>query len=138
MKKIMSYFLLATMLISCNDALDIQVIYPFDLQVMPVIRRIKFGETAEIRCQIVREGYYAGTQFFIRYFQTDGDGELRLDDGRVLTPNDLFRLEKDAFRLYYTSYSKEQQVIDIYVEDTHKQIVQRTFVFQHEIERKEE
>lgn len=49
---------------------------------------------AEIRCQIVKEGDYQDTKFFIRMFQPDGVGELRLDDGRVLLPNDLYPLKK--------------------------------------------
>lgn len=55
--------------------------------------KIVQGETAEIRCQLVKEGNYDGSRFFIRYFQTDGKGELRIDDGTVLLPNDLYPLD---------------------------------------------
>lgn len=42
-------------LVSCNDYLEISQIYRFNLETMPVVSRIKKGETVEIRCQITRE-----------------------------------------------------------------------------------
>ena len=122
----------------CNDTLDIQQVYSFDLYTMPVPKRIIEGETLEIRCEIVKEGNYAGNVFYIRYFQPDGRGELKLDDGRVLLPNDLYPLKKEVFRLYYTSQSKEQQVIDIYIEDTFRQVVHKSFSFSNESVKEEE
>ena len=116
----------------CNDTLDIQQVYSFDLYTMPVPKRIIEGETVEIRCEIVKEGNYTGNMFYIRFFQPDGRGELKLDDGRFLLPNDLYPLKKEVFRLYYTSQSKEQQVIDIYIEDTFRQVVHKSFSFSNE------
>ena len=84
------------------------------------------------QCQLVKEGDYQDTKFFIRMFQTDGVGELRLDDGRVLLPNDLYPLDKETFRMYYTSHCTDQQVIDVYIEDNHGQVVQKTFSFQND------
>ena len=132
MKRILSCILLCVLLSGCNDTLDIQQVYSFDLYTMPVPKRIIEGETVEIRCEIVKEGNYAENVFYIRYFQSDGKGGLRLDDGRVLLPNDLYPLKKDVFRLYYTSQSKEQRVIDIYIEDTFRQVVHKSFSFSNE------
>ena len=139
MKKIKSFFgitagLVAIMLLAlaCNDDMDIHKVYAFDLVCMPVQKKIVQGEVAEIRCQIVKEGDYQDTKFFIRYFQPDGIGELRLDDGRVLLPNDLYPLKKETFRIYYTSHCTDQQVIDVYIEDNHRQVVQKTFSFQND------
>ena len=139
MKKTKSFFgitawLVAMMLraLACNDDLDINKVYAFDLVCMPVQKKIVQGEVAEIRCQIVKEGDYQDTKFFIRYFQPDGIGELRLDDGRVLLPNDLYPLKKETFRIYYTSHCTDQQVIDVYIEDNHRQVVQKTFSFQND------
>jgi hypothetical protein len=142
MKKTLSYFLYAMLLAgivcACNDGLDITQKYAFDLQYMPYVKRIMEGETIEIRCKIVREGEYEDTEFYIRYFQPDGKGELRLDDGRLLTPNDSFRLKKEAFRLYYTSRCADQQTVDVYIEDSFGQLVQKTFAFSGEQTEKEE
>ena len=139
MKKIKHFFgitawLVAMMLlaVACTDSMDIYKVYTFDLAVMPVQKRIVQGETAEIRCQIVKEGAYQETKFFIRYFQPDGKGELRLDNGTVLSPNDLYPLSQETFRMYYTSHCTDQQVIDVYIEDNHGQVVQKTFSWQND------
>ena len=139
MKKIKTFFgitawLAVIMLLAsaCSSDMDINKVYAFDLVCMPVQKKIVQGEVAEIRCQIVKEGDYQDTKFFIRYFQPDGIGELRLDDGRVLLPNDLYPLKKETFRIYYTSHCTDQQVIDVYIEDNHRQVVQKTFSFQND------
>jgi hypothetical protein len=136
MKWFASYFLytllLAAIVCACNDGLDITQMYAFDLRTMPVPKKIVQGETVEIRCEIVKEGNYSDTRYSIRYFQVDGIGELRLDDGRLLTPNDLFPLTKEGFRLYYTSRCTDQQNIDIYIVDSFSQTVKKTISFTNE------
>lgn len=136
MKQFATYFLytmlIACIVLACNDSPDITVVYGFDLETMPVPKRISENETVEIRCQIVKEGNYSGTRYCIRYFQTDGKGELRLDDGRILTPNDLFPLKREEFRLYYTSHCTDSQTFDIYIEDSNGQVVQKTFSFSND------
>ena len=118
--------------LACSNDLDIRQSYLFDLETMPVPKRLVQGETAEIRCQLVREGNYEDARYYIRYFQPDGAGELRLDDGTLLLPNDLYPLKKEVFRLYYTSRCTDQQTIDVYIEDNFGQVVQKTFSFQNE------
>lgn len=136
MKKFLAYFLytllLSAIVCACSDDLDIQQAYTFDLVTMPVQKKIVQGETAEIRCQLVKEGEYEQAQFYIRYFQPDGVGELKMDDGTVFLPNDLYPLNKTTFRLYYTSNCTDQQVIDIYIEDNFGQVVQKTFSWQND------
>jgi len=136
MKKFLAYFLytllLSAIVCACSSDLDVQQAYKFDLVTMPVQKRIVQGETAEIRCQLVKEGDYQDTRFFIRYFQPDGVGELKMDDGTVFLPNDLYPLNKTTFRLYYTSNCTDQQVIDVYIEDNFGQVVQKTFSWQND------
>lgn len=117
---------------ACSDKLDVQQVYEFDLATLPVQTEVVMGEEAEIRCQLVRSGEYRDTRYFIRMFQTDGKGQLRLDDGTVLLPNDLYPLEKETFRLYYKSLSTDQQSIDIYIIDSHGQMIQKSFSFNNE------
>jgi len=124
--------LLGVVVCGCNNELDIQQDYSFDLVTLPVQNKIAQGETAEIRCTLVREGEFKQAQYFIRYFQPDGKGELKMENGTVLLPNDLYPLEKMVFRLYYTSHSTDQQSIDIYIEDNFGQVVQKTFSWQSE------
>jgi len=136
MKRFSSYILytllLAAVVLACNDRLDIVQIYGFDLQTLPVPKTVVQNETVEIRCQLVKQGDYSAAEYAIRYFQPDGKGELRLDDGTLLTPNDLFALKKDVFRLYYTSRSTDQQTIDIYIVDNSGQVVKKSFSFSGE------
>ena len=136
MKKTLAYFLytllLSAIVCACSDDLDIHKVYTYDLVCMPVQKKIVQGETAEIRCQLVKKGDYEQTKFFIRYFQPDGKGELRMDDGTLLLPNDRYPLDRTTFRLYYTSRSTDQQVIDVYIEDNHGQVIQKTFSFQND------
>ena len=70
--------------------------------------------------------------YSIRYFQVDGKGELKLDDGRILKPNDLYVLKKDVFRLYYTSRCTDSRTIDVYIEDAFGQVVQKSFNFSNQ------
>ena len=139
MKRIKTFFgitawLAAIMLLAlaCSNDMDINKVYAFDLVCMPVQKKIVQGEVAEIRAQIVKEGSYQDTKFYIRYFQVDGKGQLELDKGTILLPNDLYLLEKETFRMYYTSHCTDQQVIDVYIEDSFGQVVQKTFSFQND------
>jgi hypothetical protein len=120
------------MMTSCNDELDIQQMYPFTVTTMPVQSRIQLGETAEIRFQLHREGYYSETKYFIRYFQSDGKGILKMADGMLFLPNDLYPLPSETFQLYYTSTSTDQQKIDVYIEDNFGQVEVLSFSWRNE------
>ena len=125
------YIVAALVLVTaCNDSLDIQQAYPFTVETLPVPKKLKVGETAEIRCQLVRGGYCQPYQ--IRYFQPDGKGKLEMDNGTVFLPNDLYPLEKEMFRLYYTSASTDQQTIDIYIINSFGRMQQVSFSFNND------
>ena len=103
---------------SCSDDLDIQQEYPFTVEAMPVADKIAGGQTVEIRLEIKAEGNFSGTVYTLRYFQPDGKGSLKMEDGTVLKPNDRYLLNELRFRLYYTSQSADaSQTIDLYFED---------------------
>jgi len=55
-----------------------------------------------------------------------------MDNGTMFLPNDLYPLEKEIFRLYYTSASTDQQTIDIYVIDSFGQIQQLSLSFNND------
>ena len=103
-KIIMGCYIVAALVLvtACNDNLDIQQAYPFSIETLPVPKRLKVGETAEIRCRL------------------------------VFLPNDLYPLEKETFRLYYTSASTDQQTIDIYIIDSFGQMQQLTLSFNND------
>lgn len=105
----------------------------FQLITLPVQHRIVKGETIEIRCKIKKADKNNQASYAIRYFQPDGKGILRMDDGTIFKPNDLYLLDRETFRLYYTSLSEGQHTIDVYVEDSFEQVVQKTFSWQNAI-----
>ena len=90
--------LTAFLFTACNDDMDVQQAYPFTVETMPVPMRIVKGETVEIRCELKREGRFSDARYTIRYFQPDGKGTLRMDDGMVLLPNDRYPLDREMFR----------------------------------------
>ena len=121
-------------LFACTRELDVQQSYEFTLKAMPVQKDIVKGQTTEIRCTLKRGGDFADTRYTIRYFQPDGKGRLKMDDGTIFKPNDRYPLTKDLFRLYYTSLSTDRQTIDVYVEDSFGKVQQLTFSFNNERE----
>ena len=103
---------------ACDSVLDVQQVYEFDIQTMPVRKEIRQNETAEIRCLLIEKGSFADNRYTIRYFQAEGQGELRLGkNGDRFLPNDRYPLPNKEFRLYYTSRSNESQTFEVVVED---------------------
>lgn len=127
------YVLLAILIssnTSCsNDELEIQNNFPFEVKVMPVPKEIANGTTAEIRLMIEPTDNYSNTQYFIRYFQFDGQGSLRNNDEPPFLPNDLYPLLAKQFRLYYTSNSTVSQSFDVWISDNFGNEKQLSFEF---------
>ena len=104
---------------ACDSKLDIGQAYEFDIRTMPVRKEIRQNETVEIRCTLIETGNFADNRYTIRYFQSDGYGELRLGkDGKAFLPNDRYPLPDKEFRLYYTSCSDDSQQFEVVVEDS--------------------
>ena len=114
---------------ACDNELDIQQAYSFTVETMPVQKHITKGQTAEIRCTLKRLGRFEDARYTIRYFQPDGKGRLKMDNGTIFKPNDRYPLTTEEFRLYYTSASSDQQTIDVYVEDNFGQTAKLSFEF---------
>ena len=130
------YILLAILtasvtLISCSkdDELEIQNDFPFEVKMMPVPKEIANGQTVEIRLTIQRTGNYNNTQYYLRYFQFDGQGTLRYYDEPPYLPNDLYSLPTEQFRLYYTSNSTVSQSFEIWISDSFGNEKQLSFDF---------
>lgn len=116
---------------ACDRELEVQQAYDFTLETMPIQKNLRRGETAEIRCSLKRAGRFAEAHYTLRYFQSEGKGMLRLDKGAALKPNDRYPLVSEVFRLYYTSQSTDQQIIDVHIEDNFGKVRQLTFSFNH-------
>lgn len=107
-------------LVSCSkdDELEIQNNFPFEVNVMPVPKDVANGQKVEIRITIKRTGNYNNTQYFLRYFQFDGQGTLQYYNEPPYLPNDLYSLPTEQFRLYYTSTSTVSQSFDVWISDS--------------------
>lgn len=142
MKKLASYIiytiLLACIACACSDTIDIKQDYEFQVTHLPVPKKLNKGETVEIRCQLERSGRYENVKYFFRYFQPDGKGQLKMDDGVIFLPNDYYDLDRETFRLYYTSQSEEQQVINIYFSDSFGNSCTLSFSFNNDNPKEEE
>lgn len=124
------YIVAALVLVTaCNDGLDVQTVYPFTVETMPVPKKLKVNGTAEIRCELKREGRWDDTRYTIRWFLYDGEGTLETEDGTALLPNDRYPLPEETFRLYYTSHSDGQSSFTVWVEDSHGQSAELVFSF---------
>ncbi len=123
---------------SCDDKLEVLQAYDFSLTTMPVQKRIKQGETAEIRLQLHKSGNYKEAEFRIGYFQFDGVGTLKMDDGTIFLPNDTYPLKRDTFRLYYTSNCTDQQALTLYVYDNFNQCYELSVSFQNDSDKEGE
>lgn len=113
--------------VSCDSDLDVQQSYPFTVETMPVPNKVAKGQTVEIRCELKKGGSYANTVYTIRYFQFEGAGSLKTENGIVFQPNDRYLLENEKFRLYYTSASDEAQNFIVVVEDNFGQSFEMEF-----------
>jgi hypothetical protein len=115
---------------SCSKKqLEIEQNFQFDVQVMPVPKAISNGETVEIRLTITPSGNYDETQYFLRFFQYDGTGELRYYQEEPYQPNDLYLLVRKQFRLYYTSTSTLSHSFDVWISDSFGNERQLNFEF---------
>lgn len=132
-KTLMGCYIVAALVLAsaCNDGLDVRTVYPFTVETMPVPKALKMNETAEIRCELKREGLWEDAHYTIRWFLFDGEGTLTMEDGTALLPNDRYPLTQDVFRLYYTSHSDEQSSLTVWIEDG-TQSVEMSFDFNND------
>lgn len=121
--------LMGCFLASCDDELDIQQSYPFTVETMPVPGKVTKGQTVEIRCEMKKEGNYANALYTIRYFQFEGEGTLKMDNGITFLPNDRYLLENEKFRLYYTAEGDEAHNFIVVVEDNFNNSYELEFDF---------
>ena len=116
-------------LVSCDDDMDIQQSYPFTVETMPVPNKVTKGQTVEIRCELKKTGDFANTLYTIRYFQFEGEGTLKMDNGITFLPNDRYLLENEKFRLYYTAAGEEAHNFIVVVEDNFSNSYELEFDF---------
>lgn len=104
---------------SCSeDEIEVKHNYPFEVFILPVPKDIAKNETVEIRIKISPVGNFIENKYFLRYFQSDGKGELRYFNDLPYQPNDSYILSQKDFRLYYTSTSDVSQSFTLWIYDS--------------------
>jgi len=91
MKRFASYILyvllFSVVVCGCNEDLDIKQDYLYSIETLPLPKSLKQGQTVALEFSIIREGYYTGTSYKFRYFQSEGEGTLKNDKGKTLPMN---------------------------------------------------
>lgn len=127
---LLAVLLSSATLLSCDkEELEIQHVFPFEVNVMPVPKDVAIGDAVEIRLTIEPTGNYTGTDYFIRYFQFDGQGTLSYYNEPPYQPNDLYSIPTEQFRLYYTSNSTVSQSFEVWISDNFGNEKQLSFEF---------
>jgi hypothetical protein len=141
MKRILSNIfytmLVASVVCACNDNLDIIQDYGYRIETLPLPKNLKQGETVDLEFSILREGFYTGTLYKFRYFQSEGEGLLSYKD-KAVPMNRFQNIDSDNFVLVYQSLSEnQQQRIDFVFENTFGRRVEYSITFGGESKDKE-
>ena len=115
--------------VTIDSQMGIQQSYPCTVETMPVPNKVTKGQTVEIRCELKKTGDFANTLYTIRYFQFEGEGTLKMDNGITFLPNDRYLLENGKFRLYYTAQGDEAHNFIVVIEDNFKNSYELEFDF---------
>lgn len=110
--------LLAILLGACSRDVDVQEVYPFEVEVMPYHQDATRGQAVEVRCKLTPQKLFVARKYYIRKFQRSGKGSLLLNVGGIeLADNDNYDLIVGDFRLYYTPEEGNQHTIELVVSD---------------------
>ena len=114
--------LLAILLGACSREVDVQEVYPFEVEVMPYHQDATRGQAVEVRCKLTPQKLFVARKYYIRKFQRSGKGSLLLNVGGIeLTDNDNYDIAVGDFRLYYTPEEGNQHTIELVVSDDSSQ-----------------
>ncbi|GHT03734.1 conjugal transfer protein [Bacteroidia bacterium] len=122
---------------SCShDDLDILTNYGYSVETLPLPKKLKQGESVALEFSILREGYYSGTSYKFRYFQSEGSGILTYK-GKAVPVNRFQDITSDDFVLTYQSTCEEQQQLDFVFLDSFGKQVDYSITFASERTEKE-
>jgi len=135
MKKTLAYFLytmlVACIVCACSDHLDIVQDYGYSVEILPLPKKMGQGKTVDLEFSIVREGYYSGTQYKFRYFQSAGTGSLSYK-GQTVPMNRFQDIDSDNFVLTYECQCAEQQELDFVFENNFGKKIEYSITFSAE------
>jgi hypothetical protein len=133
-------WLAAIMLLACacSGGIDIKRDYGYRVETLLLPEKLRQGETIDLEFSIIRDGYYTGTRYKFRYFQSKGQGILNYK-GEAVPVNRFRDIDSDNFVLVYQSISgNEQQQLDFVFEDSSGKRVEYSISFDGETADREE
>lgn len=125
--------MLAVVACACSDDLDIKQDYQYRIETLPLPKSLKKGEKVALEFSIIREGYYAGTSYKFRYFQSEGEGTLADSKRKIIPINRFQDIASDDFVLTYICLVEGQQQLDFVFEDNFGQRVEYTITLKASI-----
>lgn len=141
MKKHIKPALLLSLLFCCAgcSSIDVRCAFDFGVETLPYRQTLEEGGIAEVYFEIVpgEAGcLHDSTRYSVRYFPSEGEGQLRLRGDSMMRPNVLYRLPGRQFVMTYmpdwgkaaSTHTLELVFIDSY---EHHQAVTLTFNQQH-------
>lgn len=103
---------------ACSREVDVQEVYPFEVELMPYHQDATKGQAVEVRCKLTPKKLFIARKYYIRKFQRSGKGSLFLNVGDIeLADNDNYDLAVGDFRLYYTPKEGNQHTLELVVSD---------------------
>ncbi len=98
----------------CSDKILVKQDFDFEIKNLPYKTTVKKGDVVEIRFEITSiEGQYTGTKYYLRYFQSEGEGFFQNEDGTVFIMNDEYELPNKKFRLYFLPSTSGSHSLDV-------------------------
>jgi hypothetical protein len=115
--------------------LEFQKDFEFTIEMLPIPKTVTTGVPVEMRFELSSiGGSYDSTQYFVRYFQYDGKGQLADESGTVFFPNDSYLVPNKKFRLYFTPTSGDSHTLELVFYDSFKrqQVFELTFAMEQQ------
>ncbi|MDR2148088.1 MAG: DUF3872 domain-containing protein [Tannerella sp.] len=135
MKRFASYILytllLAAIACACSERLDIVQDYGYGIETLPLPKTVRQGESVNLEFSILREGYYSGTEYRFRYFNSEGEGILSYR-GETVRVNRFRDIDTDSFVLTWQSLGEDRQQLDFVFENSFGRRVEFTVGFDGE------
>lgn len=115
-------------LTGCNDRIKVTQSYDFNIQTWPLPSQTEQGEEVEIRFTLRRDGAFAGCQYYFRWVQTEGTGDVYDGKDMFYTDRELYELAVVhaldttdpylyRFTLYYRSLTDDASSVRFIIED---------------------
>lgn len=110
--------LVVALAFSCEQRVDIQRNFNFEISAEKFREDMKVGETKIVVVHIRREGVYNEAEYYASLFLREGTGTLTDQTDNVLDNNVYYKVNPEEFLIHYTAHQKGTHKIELTVKDT--------------------